>query len=139
MRRYTVAVDFDGVLHEWDGVYRGPSVIQGEPVPGAIEWLLETLATFDVVVNSTRCNSRRGRRAIRKWLKRNAGEAWNESPAGLGIESVRVLKGKHPALIYLDDRAVRFTGPESWPDRRAIHDAIPWHKVRAVRNEWSGR
>jgi hypothetical protein len=45
-----------------------------------------------------------------------------------GLGEIKVTAKKPPALIYLDDRAVRFTGPGSFPSPEDIHRARPWHK-----------
>lgn len=135
-KRYTIAVDFDGVLSQWDGQWRGLHVVDGPPIPGAIEWLYLTIQHFDISVHSVRCNTWRGRRALRRWIRLNAGLLWHDSPDGLGLGHIRVAKGKPPALVYLDDRAMRFDGPESWPTRQQIHDARPWHKARAQKRSW---
>ena len=126
IRRYTVAVDFDGVLHQ----YRTPCVnahtIPDSPVPGALAWLHETLQHFDVVIYSTRCRTWRGRRAIRRWMRENASAWWYETgvPSDRGLEDVRLSYSKPIALIYIDDRAWRFEG--RFPTRKEIHQAQPW-------------
>lgn len=130
MTRYTIAVDFDGVLHRWNGQFRGLHVVTGEPIPGAIEWLHHMIRHFDIAICSTRCNTWRGRRAVSRWLRRHSGLLWHDSPDGFGLNTIRVTKGKPPALVYLDDRALRFEGPMSWPSRQEIHEAWPWHKAR---------
>ncbi len=125
--RKTVAVDFDGVLHQWDGEWRGYHVIQGKPVAGAIEWLSRTIQHFDVMILSTRALTWRGRWAIRAWLREHGGNIYHESMGFIGIEDVRITAKKYPALVYLDDRAVRFDGSH-WPTREDIHVARPWWK-----------
>ena len=75
--RYTVAVDFDGVIHSYLTPWKNAHTIPDPPVDGAIVWLWEILQSFDVVIFSTRCKSWRGRRAMRQWLKRYAGRTKN--------------------------------------------------------------
>lgn len=139
-RSYTVAVDFDGVIHRYDTPWIAPHVIPDEPVEGAIEWLHDMAQRFNVVVYTTRARTWRGRRAVRRWLRywSHPRYRWRPDPeegslvgARVGIRSVRVTAKKPPALIYLDDRAVRFTGPGSWPSVQDVHRALPWHKVPA--------
>jgi hypothetical protein len=122
-------VDFDGVLHSYTTPWVNPHVIPDPPVDGAILWLWETIQDFDVVILSTRCKSFRGRAAMRRWLRDHSGLLYVESPDGhRGIEDVQFAKAKPPALIYIDDRGYRFTGPQSWPTVRQIHRWRPWNK-----------
>lgn len=129
-KRYTVAVDFDGVLHRYDTPWIAPHIIPDEPVDGAIEWLITTIQKFDVVIFSTRCRTWRGRRAVRRWLREHAGACWNEGLGFPGLEEIRLSYEKPPALVYIDDRAWRFEG--TFPTVQQIHNARPWHKTAAV-------
>lgn len=51
-------------------------------------------------------------------------------PGWPGLDTIKVTAEKPAALIYLDDRAVRFRGPGpgAFPSVRYIHGALPWHK-----------
>lgn len=130
---YTVAVDFDGVLHSYTTPWVNAHTIPDPPVEGAIEWLAATIQKFDVVVYSTRCKTWRGRRAVRRWLRQHSGNVWNEGPGFRGTEDVKVSYEKPPALVYIDDRAWRFEG-DNFPSADEIHRAIPWTK-RAARRD----
>lgn len=74
------------VVFDFDGVihdyhgWKGETVIDGEPVRD-IEYLLSLLGNYRLVIVSSRAISPEGKQAI-----------------------------KVPAIIYVDDRAVRFTG-----------------------------
>lgn len=127
-QRYTIAVDFDGVIHRYDTPWVNAHTIPDEPVAGAIEWLIAMVQKFDVVIFSTRCKTWRGRRAVRRWLRRHAGTCWNEGLGVPGLEVVKLTAVKPPALIYLDDRAVRFEG--TFPTAEQVHRLRPWHKSR---------
>lgn len=128
--RYTVAVDFDGVLHSYSSPWINAHTIPDPPVPGALQWLHGILQDFDVVIYSTRCKTWRGRRAVRRWIYDNARSYWYESgiPSDRGLEDVKLSYEKPPALIYLDDRAWRFEG--TFPSAEQIHQARPWNKPR---------
>lgn len=118
-KRYTLAVDFDGVLHNYDGRWKGHSSIEGEPVDGAIAWLRGMLDEFDVVIHTTRGATVLGQNAVLSWLER----------AGLELElypTLHVTDEKPPALAYLDDRALRFQGV--FPTAQEIHNARPWNR-----------
>ena len=127
--RYTVAVDFDGVIHRYDTPWIAAHVIPDGPVDGSIEWLWRTIQKFDVAIHTTRGRWPWGRWAVRRWLRKHAGSLWNESPGMRGLEDVTVTHKKIAALIYLDDRAVRFDG-SNFPDANAIHALRPWNKPR---------
>src|ERR1044071_2188381 len=94
--RYTIAVDFDGVLHSYETPWVAPHVIPDSPVNGAIEWLFEMIQRFEVVVYSTRARTWRGRRAMRSWLKWHAEMRmmWYEEMGSRGLESVRLSYSK---------------------------------------------
>ena len=126
--RYTVAVDFDGVLHEYRQPWIAHHVIPDGPTEGAIEWLWRTLQKFDVVIFSTRGKTWRGRRAVNRWLKQYGGGLYHETMGNRGLEDIRCTDRKPAALIYLDDRAVRFAG--TFPTPHEIHAARPWNKPR---------
>lgn len=126
-RRYSLAVDFDGVLHRYDTPWIAPHIIPDAPVDGAIDWLHRMLQRFDIVIFTTRGRTWRGRRAVRRWLRANSWPPWwITDEFGRGLEEVQVTAVKPPALIYLDDRAIRFVG--TFPTVDEVHRARPWHK-----------
>jgi hypothetical protein len=125
---WTVAVDFDGVIHSYTTPWINAHTIPDPPVPGAMRWLHHTVQSFNVVIYSTRCKTWRGRRAIRAWLKEHSGILWEQIPGFRGLEDVELSREKPPALIYVDDRAYRFTG-ENWPSKDEIHKLRPWNKA----------
>lgn len=127
--KYTVAVDFDGVLHSYTTPWQGATVIPDPPVDGAIEWLHRTIQKFDVVIFTTRGRWPWGRWAVRRWLHRYAGHLWYDGPGYRGIEDVKVTNRKDAALVYIDDRALRFDGT-NFPAADAIHALRPWNKPR---------
>lgn len=124
--RYTIAVDFDGVIHSYKSPWVNAHTIPDAPVDGAIEWLFHTIQKMDIVIFSTRCKTWRGRRAIKQWIKKHADAIWWPSPDSVGLENLKFSYKKIPALVYLDDRAMRFTGV--FPSVDEIHKAKPWNK-----------
>ena len=119
-KRWTVGVDVDGVLHSYVSGWQGADVLPDAPVPGAIEWLEEITREFDVAIVSTRCNCSEGREAVRAWLVEH----------GLSERALACVftgAGKGAALLYVDDRAWRFTG-DNWPSVSDIHTSHPWWK-----------
>lgn len=91
----TVAVDFDGVIHLYSKNYHD-GTIYDPPVPGSLAGLsyIERLG-FQIVIFTARPN----RREIRHWLKKN------------GFPPYKVTNRKPPAILYIDDKGMRF---ESW-------------------------
>lgn len=118
--RYSVAVDFDGVIHSYTSPWVAAHVIPDPPVEGAIEWLMRIGEKFDLVVFTTRGKTWRGRRAVRRWL---IGQSYY-----LADYEIKVTAKKPACLIYLDDRAIRFEGPGTFPTADEIHRARPWNK-----------
>lgn len=118
--RYTICVDFDGVLHQYDGDWQGHHVIPGDACPGAIEWLEEITQGFEVAILSTRGSTIDGLSAILDWVAERC------SPNVM--EHLRVVSIKPPALLYVDDRAWRFDGT-NWPSKGDVHNALPWWKT----------
>jgi hypothetical protein len=98
--RATVAVDFDGVINNYDGHASGP--ITTQPMPGAVASLIALDKQYRVVIFTARNDLT----AVRSWLEDN----------GLGEFAVSVTNRKPPAIAYIDDRAIRFQG---WPHAMA--------------------
>lgn len=123
----TICVDFDGVIHAYTSPWVAPHVIPDPPVPDAFNWLLARLHEgFEVVICSTRARTWRGRRAIRRWLRHHGGEGlYYECMGFAGLEDLKVTDRKVPAIVYLDDRALRFEG--RWPTLAEL-EARPWNK-----------
>lgn len=131
MSKPILCLDFDGVIHSYTSGWKGARVIPDDPVEGVISYMLTMLAEgFDVVVHSSRGQSFGGIWAMRRWLRKHAGNAWYECPMGPGLEDVRFARRKPSALITIDDRALTFNGDWSHPDYRAvtIRTFKPWNK-----------
>lgn len=114
----TIAVDFDGVIH---GYSRGwaDGTIYDPPMPGAIEGLRELMAQDSVFIFTTRDPFH-----VARWIREHGLVAetdvdpertfWNERG------TVLVTNRKLAAVVYIDDRALRF---ESWPQTLAALDS----------------
>jgi hydroxymethylpyrimidine pyrophosphatase-like HAD family hydrolase len=91
-----VCVDFDGVIHKYSKGYQDGSIYD-EPMEGTKK-ALETLRKegFEVIIFTTRTYEE-----IKDWL------ATHEIPYD------QVTQTKIPALVYIDDRGLRFT---NWKD-----------------------
>lgn len=70
--KYTVVLDFDGVIHSYSSGWRGKTCIPDPPVPGIREEIDKIRKFYDVVVVSTRCDTQEGMDAVKTYLKQNA-------------------------------------------------------------------
>jgi hypothetical protein len=103
-KRYSIAVDFDGVIHRYGKGWHDGSVYD-EPMPGAREALARIHQRYRVVILTTRVNpglhgGDEQLASVEAWLERHGfvkGEHYDE-----------VTHEKVPALVYIDDRALRF-------------------------------
>ena len=101
MKKQTVVFDFDGVIHSYISGWKGSTVIPDPPVPGIAEAIRSIRKHYIVAVVSTRCATAAGIKAVSDWLDK------------YGIEVDAVVKEKPPAIVYIDDRAIRFDGDPS--------------------------
>lgn len=107
-----VLVDFDGVIHDYvaSGGWQGYGHIPGKPKPGAFEFLIRLADHFEVGIFSTRAQQVGGRIAIQNWIKAN----WPKDLPSCVDEQQQLLfpvtAEKLPALVLIDDRALRFVG-----------------------------
>lgn len=91
--RALVAVDFDGVLHDFKLGWTG-YVPTGAPLPGALEFIRSIEARgYEPVIFSARADSAYGVRCIAEWLKKH------------GFPVLRI-HGKLNAIAFVDDRGV---------------------------------
>lgn len=119
--------DFDGVIHSYTSGWQGPRTIPDPPVPGAIDYLHRALNRgFDVVICSSRARYFGGRWAMRRWLCQHAGNLFYDAPGIRGLEEVRFVKAKPPALLTIDDRAMTFCG--RWPPFEVVEHFQPWNR-----------
>lgn len=116
-----VAIDFDGVIHQFKQPWSGSRIIPDPPVDGIDKTIAELRSRgYKVVVVSSRCLGKGGRLAIKKYLKKN------------NIKVDGVTKYKVGAHVYLDDRAMRFDGvvDDGLVDR--IINFVPWNRVTPI-------
>lgn len=128
-----ICVDFDGVIHSYTSGWKGVSVVPDDPVPGAIEWLMEHLPVPDalgmaptykgpeVVIYSSRSKSWFGRRAMKKWLIKHGLPHWYIT------DNILKFPVKKPAaFLTIADRAICFNG--SFPSSEEMMAFKPWNK-----------
>jgi hypothetical protein len=127
MKRQTICVDFDGVIHSYTSGWKGAATIPDPPVPGAMEWLTKLTDEFDVVVCSSRARRLWGWIAIRFWLRKHMTHHWgaHATTAWDALDQIRVTCRKPAASVYIDDRAWRFDGSH-WPTSSELRAHRPW-------------
>lgn len=94
-RRYTLAIDFDGVIHSYEKLWHD-GTIYGTVTQGAWYTLTELYKKYDIVIHTCRDVEQ-----VREWLEKNG------YPIPLSVTNI-----KPRAVAYIDDRGIRFT---DWP------------------------
>lgn len=144
-----LVLDFDGVLHSYSSGWKGATVIPDPPVPGALEFVVGALESFQVAILSSRSHQWFGRYAMKRWLRghlvmlgstghcpdwwmnyiaaQSAMEPWHlevDSAARMVVRSIQWPLHKPPAMVTIDDRALTFAG--TWPDLTELRAFKPW-------------
>ena len=119
----TVVFDFDGVIHSYVTGWQGAEIIPDPPVPLIQEEIARIRSDgYKVVVVSTRCAYPEGLVAVKNYLDEN----------GIVVDDVQ--KEKPPALVYIDDRAIRFDGnPKGLLEK--IQQFRPWQEGGPLRGK----
>ena len=151
-----LCLDFDGVIHSYSSGWQGPRTIPDPPVPGSIDFLFEASQHFRVAIFSSRGSYWFGRRAMKCYIWKWAFQQFHSANYGsgstalerfvfdVGAETIepwqqvceeaanrlvkRLLFPRHkpPAMVTLDDRAMRFDG--TWPEPAGLLLFKPWNK-----------
>ncbi len=101
-----IAVDFDGVIHDYSKGWQGGE-IYGDIIKDA-KYALKRLMDdrFSVVIFTARVlNDEVQEIKVFDWLNKNG--------FNLGVHYDKLTSDKIPALVYIDDRGIRFT---NWQD-----------------------
>ena len=122
-----ICLDFDGVIHSYDGERFGNAETPNPPVPGAIDGIRTYLKEFTVAVYSARSGNPVGRNVVIEYMRRHGGMEL--------VDALEFPDHKPIAHVYIDDRAVRFNG--SWISNTKIYSLFtPYHgKVRQTKEE----
>jgi hypothetical protein len=115
-----IAVDFDGVIHSYVSGWLGSTIIPDPPLPGAIEWLNKIVHEFKVVIFSARCNDPDAIQEMKAWMRR-----WGLSD--FTIEKFIFEPGKPSCHVFIDDRAIRFTGNFWDLSAKNLRGFKPWY------------
>lgn len=125
-----IVLDFDGVLHSYASGWVDAETIPDDPTEGAQDFVGRLFADgWDVVIQSTRAATVQGANAIAEWLLAHGFPIPDGDPTSDPRGRYTITAEKPPALIYLDDRALRFEGPP-WPTPEQLTAASrPWNKA----------
>lgn len=114
-----IAIDFDGVIHSFEGGFTTSSEILGAPNDEILDFIRRKSAKgFVIKIYSCRANTSEGSGAIKKWLEAQ------DIHLGLHYDSIcpKVL-----AHYYIDDRAIQYKGNIREVKRRMKRiDSLPW-------------
>lgn len=137
----TIAVDFDGVIHAFTSPWTTSTEIPDGPVPGAIDWLRALLndgwrvwlhtcrltnGDPNPAVEDVSLNDRI--EAVCDWFLKYGPDVYSHYNLALWTHG-----GKPMADVYLDDKALRFTG--TFPSA----DDLRWASVSWAKGTTSGR
>lgn len=121
MNKPTIAVDFDGVLYARSSKDFGNMTFEGEPVPGAMNFLRHLIKPFTVIIFSARFAADNADECIQEcktWLLQHMYQD-SENAARRGkprydhgevVAQLQFTAVKPMARIFLDDRAICFDG-----------------------------
>lgn len=122
MKKPILCLDFDGVIHSYTSGWKGARNIPDPPMPGALNFIAEAIEEgWDVVIHSSRARYFGGISAMRAWLREHAGLGWDTM--GPSLCDVRFVRWKPPAVVTIDDRAMRFEGV--WPNAKGLRTFKP--------------
>lgn len=99
-----ICCDFDGVIHSYTSRWEGIDSIPNPPVTGAFEALYGYIEDeLSIAIFSTRSASGEGIAAMKQWFAK-----WDKR--GELLKHLKFPKSKPAAMVYLDDRGLRFNG-----------------------------
>jgi hypothetical protein len=135
---YTVAIDWDGVVHNATSGFVAGHIFPDPPVPGAIDAIRHYLGRFDVVIHSCRFHPH-GKTGLDLQLDQQQiilsmvdyltdnGLTEADINGQRGKLKFWTGVGKPLALLYIDDRGFRFVG--KFPTIQEIYRLRPWNKT----------
>lgn len=95
----TVVFDFDGVINSYASGWKGIDIIPDPPVDGISEVMKKLKDNgYEIVIHSTRAENVKGKYSIAAYCKNN------------NIPYDSISETKPPALVYVDDRGLKFDG-----------------------------
>lgn len=110
-----IAIDFDGVIHDYNEGWKGYDVVYGKPVKGIKILINQLKERFNIVIYSSRCNKEEGRQAIKIFCDKNK------------VYYDDISYSKPPAFVTIDDRCICFNGNTEGLYNQIINFK-PWNK-----------
>jgi len=122
-----LCLDFNGVIHDHRGKWKGPEHVNGPVIPGALEFLSDAVKHFTVCIFSGSSLQPWGISAMQEWL-RNAFLSSGMDIARMNevLEAIQFPAEKPPSFVSIDDRALTFTG--TWPSIESLKAFKPWNR-----------
>lgn len=115
--KLNIAVDFDGVIHDFSEGYRD-GTCYGDPLPGSLDAIKSLAAKYNVIVftakakpNRPLVNGKTGTQLVEEWLIKH----------GIREYVKEVTSEKPRACLYIDDKAYRFS---NWKDTMRFIDGL---------------
>lgn len=112
-RRPNICVEFDSVIHSYTSGWKGTKIVADDPMPGAIEWLVDIQPDAIVNILSPRYRSEGGKEAVQDWLFEQIAIYTDLSEIEareLVYEKIKYPADYPPANMYISARGYRFTG-----------------------------
>ena len=125
MGKPTLCLDFDGAVHSYSSGWKGADVIPDPPVPGALQFLVDAVASFQVAIFSSRSHAPGGIEAMKNWLRHYLNAEY-EADGDAVFHHIEWPTHKPAAFISIDDRALTFDG--TWPSISTLKEFKPWNK-----------
>lgn len=136
VRKRTICLDFDGVVHEYKSPWRGATIISDNVTPGFFEWADAAAEHFNLAIYSARSKEPGGPEAMKAWLEEQR-KKWREAEGANSTTKPATFDfptGKPIAVVYIDDRGFRFDGNWGAVDIHAIREFLPWNRRKTVDN-----
>lgn len=122
-----IALDFDGVIHQYVTPWQDALTVSDPPMPGAFEFILTLLdKNYEVAIISSRNRTIHGQHAMATWMLLNGFPPHK-------LTEIQWPSYKPPAFLTIDDRAIQFSG--SWPSLDFIKEFKPWKMERKKSEE----
>ena len=124
----TIAIDFDGVISEYNG-WRGKGVF-GPPTPGVLYALTQFKETGYIVIVYT---CRLEIDLIKEYMEKH-----NLPYDYINFSPVNIIQDLHPAKVaadvYIDDKGLRFIGSWSLAFINEVLEFKPWWRENNDKN-----
>lgn len=126
-----LCLDWDGVIHSYSSGWQGATVIPDPPVPGALQFIVNAMEHFTVVIFSSRSHQPGGIEAMIQWLGFWSVDPVHGMPGDFDHGAWGALqwpKEKPAAFLSIDDRALCFNGVWGQYNPVELLKFKPWNK-----------